>query len=297
MPVIGNQVGLTLDRIVLATDFSPVSARAAAYAQGLSKRFSSSLSLIHIMDLSATAHPEYALVGLPIDDMRNAGTENQDRLLSEMTSAGVRTTAHTLESHNPSASLVSFAKELRADLIVTGSNARSGLSKAILGSPVDDIIRHASCPVLTIGPKVKIASHEALPFHTIVFATDFSSDAARQANVALSFAQDSIANIYFCHVINHPGKDIAEMISLEMKRESELERLIPQSTYDWCTPECVIEIGNAALHILGLAKRVQADLIVLGAKRTASWFINLVEGTVGQVLMNAECPVMTVCTR
>jgi nucleotide-binding universal stress UspA family protein len=82
-----------------------------------------------------------------------------------------------------------------------------------------------------------------------------------------------------------------------MKFESALERLIPQSTYDWCSPECLVEIGSAAPHILGIAARVQADLIVLGAKPSASWFINLVGGTVGQVLMSAECPVMTVCTR
>ncbi len=295
MPVIGDQVGLTLDRIVLATDFSPVSEMAADYAQGLSKRFASSLSLVHIVDISVASRPEYAVMGLPIDDMRHASAENQERLLNEMTSAGVRTTAHILESHDPSASLVGFAKELRADLIVTGTNARSGLSKMILGSRAEAIIRHASCPVLTIGPNVKTDSYRALPFHTVVFATDFSSNAAKQAAVALSFAQDSVADVYFCHVLARPGKDIAETISLELKRESALERLIPQSAYDWCSPKFVIEIGPTAPNILGLAKKVQADLIVLGAKRSASWFVNLVEGTVGQVLLGATCPVMTLC--
>jgi nucleotide-binding universal stress UspA family protein len=51
MPVIRDQVGLSLDRIVLATDFSPVSEKAVGYAQGLAKRFCSSLSLVHVIDL------------------------------------------------------------------------------------------------------------------------------------------------------------------------------------------------------------------------------------------------------
>jgi nucleotide-binding universal stress UspA family protein len=297
MRVVGDQVGLTLDRIVLATDFSAVSEMAGGYAQGLSKRFSSSLSLVHVVDLSSVSRSEYAEAALPVDEMRRASAENQGQLLSEMTSAGVRTTAHTLESQNPAASLVSFAKELRADLIVTGTNARKGLSKAILGSCAESIIRHASCPVMTIGPKAKPVPRGALSFHTVVFATDFSTDAAKQAVLALNFAQDSVARIYLCHVLDAPGKDVAETIDLEMKFESALERLIPQSTYDWCSPECLVEIGSAAPHILGIAARVQADLIVLGAKPSASWFINLVGGTVGQVLMSAECPVMTVCTR
>jgi nucleotide-binding universal stress UspA family protein len=297
MPVIGDQVGLALDRIVLATDFSPASEMAASYAQSLSKRFSSTLSLVHVLDVSITIRSEYGVVGMPVEEMRQAGVENQQHLLHEMTSAGVRTTTHILESDNPASALVGFAMDLRADLIITGTNARHGLSKLILGSCAESIIRHATCPVLTIGPGNKSKHNVNVPFHTVVFATDFGPNAAKQAVVALGFAQDTVAKIYLCHVLDRPGTDIAETINLELKCESALARLIPQSAYDWCSPECVVEIGSAAPNILSLAQKVHADLIVLGAKRTASWFVNLVEGTVGEVLMAAECPVMTLCAR
>jgi nucleotide-binding universal stress UspA family protein len=129
MPVIGDQVGLALDRIVLATDFSPASEMAASYAQSLSKRFSSTLSLVHVLDVSITIRSEYGVVGMPVEEMRQAGVENQQHLLHEMTSAGVRTTTHILESDNPASALVGFAMDLRADLIITGTNARHGLSR------------------------------------------------------------------------------------------------------------------------------------------------------------------------
>jgi len=48
-------------------------------------------------------------------------------------------------------------------------------------------------------------------------------------------------------------------------------------------------------HILQLAKSKGADLIVLGARRSTSWFTHLTEGTVAQVLAEANCPVMTIC--
>lgn len=295
MPVIGDQVGIALDRIVLATDFSPVSEKAAGYAQGLAKRFSSTLTLAHVVDLSVATRSEEAVVGLPIDEMRHEGAENQERLLNDMTSAGVRTTAHTLESHNPAASIVGFARELRADLIVTGTNARHGLSKAILGSCAEGIIRHASCPVLTIPPRAKQVSKGGFSFHTVLFATDFSSSVALEAAVALSFAQDSVAQIYLYHVLDHAGKDICETVGLELRFEEALGKLIPRSAYDWCSPERVVEGGAVAPGILALAKKVDADLIVLGAKRSGTWYAHLVEGTVGKVLIGAECPVMTVC--
>jgi nucleotide-binding universal stress UspA family protein len=295
MRVIGDQVGLTLDRIVFATDFSPSAERAAGYAQGLAKRFSSSLSLAHVVDLSVTTRLEPAVVGIPIEAMRCWSAEKQERLLNDMTSAGVRTSAHTLEAHNPAQALVAFTKELRADLIVTGTNARHGLSKAILGSCAEGLIRHASCPVLTIGPKVKRAPKGGFSFHTVVFATDFSSNAAREAAVALSFAEDSVARIYLCHVLDHPGKDICETVDMELKFEQALQRLIPPSAYDWIRPEGIVETGEVAPRILALAVKVNADLIVLGAKHSGTWYTHLAEGTIGQVLAGAECPVLTVC--
>lgn len=296
MAAIGDQVGLTLDRIVFATDFSASAEKAAGYARALAKRFSSSLSLAHVIDLSVATRSEAAVVGLPIDDLRHTSAENQEHLLNDMTFAGVRTTAQTLEAHNPAAAIVGFAKELRADLIVTGTNARHGLSKAILGSCAEGIIRHATCPVLTIGPKVKRAPEGGFCFHTVVFATDFSSNAAVVAAVALSFAQDSVAQIYLCHVLDHPGKDSGETVALELKFEEALERLIPRSIYDWISPEPIVGSGEAAPWILSLAKRTGADLIVLGAKRSGTWYAHLIEGTVGQVLTKAECPVLTVCS-
>lgn len=295
MPVIGDQVGLTLDRIVLATDFTPVSEKAATYALGLSKRFASTLSLVHVVDLSVATRSEEAVVGFPIDQMRRDSAENQERLLNEMTMAGVRATAQTLEARLPAASVVRFATELRADLIVTGTNGRHGLSKMILGSCAEGIIRHADCPVFTIGPKAKPAPNGGFSFHSVVFATDFSSNAALEAAVALSFAEDSVAQIYLCHVLDHPGKDIGETACMELKFEEALQRLIPRSAYDWCSPERVVETGEVAPAILHLAEKVNADLIVLGAKHSGTWYAHLVEGTIGKVLMNAECPVMTVC--
>ena len=297
MPVMGDQVGLTLDRIVLATDFSRTSEKATGYAEGLAKRFSSTLTLAHVVDLSAATRCEDVAVGVTVDDTRHESAENQERLLAEMTMAGVRATAHTVESHNPASAVVSFARELRADLIVTATNAHHGLSKAILGSFAEGVIRHADCPVLTIGPNVDGAPEDPLSFHRIVFATDFSADAPRQAQLALSFAQDSRAKIYLYHVLDRLDEDFTEAIESELKFEAALEKLIPRSTYDLCSPECMVENGAVAPQILELADEVRADLIVLGAKHSTSWFTHLIQGTVDKVLAKAQCPVITVCSK
>ncbi len=108
---------------------------------------------------------------------------------------------------------------------------------ALLGSCAEGIIRHSACPVLTVVPRVKHPSTGSLPFNTIVFATDFARDAAGKVSVALAFARDSCAKLYLCHVSSAPGRDISETLRLQLAFETALEKLIPQSTYDWCVPE------------------------------------------------------------
>ena len=56
-----------------------------------------------------------------------------------------------------------------------------------------------------------------------------------------------------------------------------------------------VEHGDAAKAILELAERVEADLIVLGARKATFWLTHVVHGLTPDLLAQATCPVMTVC--
>jgi len=295
MLVIGDEVSLTLDQVVFATDFSPISEMAVAYAGALTKRFASKLTVTHVVDLSVAAVSDAALVGIPIDKMRRDSAEKVENLVNDLSLEGVHALGRTLEARNPAAEVVRLADELRPNMLVIGTHSKTGLQKMILGSFVEGVIHHAHCPVLTIGPKVKASPEEKILFRTIVFATDLHHDSVQKAAVALAFAKDSLAQIYMCHVISHPPSDLVSSLDLQFTSEKQLSKLIPAAAYDWCNPECTVEYGNVAVHILQLAKSKGADLIVLGARRSTSWFTHLTEGTVAQVLAEANCPVMTIC--
>jgi nucleotide-binding universal stress UspA family protein len=83
---------------------------------------------------------------------------------------------------------------------------------------------------------------------------------------ALSFAQDSGAHLYFCYVLGLQTATSWKTELLDGAFQSALKRMIPESSYDWCNPECVVEHGDAVEAIPELATRVHADLIVLGAR-------------------------------
>jgi nucleotide-binding universal stress UspA family protein len=190
--------------------------------------------------------------------------------------------------------LLRVAREHQADLIVAGTHSKSGVDRLILGSTAEDLIRHAECPVLTVGPHAKEAVDGPLAFRTIVYATDFSPKAAKAASYALSFAQDSGAHLVYCYVMED-SPDNRGSAALEQGFEAALKQLVPDSSYDWCSPEFVVEHGDAGNAILDLAARVDADLIVLGARKASFWLTHIERGLTPQLLASAQCPVMTVC--
>jgi nucleotide-binding universal stress UspA family protein len=270
MPVSDVRAEIALDKILLATDFSPAAEIAASYAIALARRFSSTLEL-------TTA-------------IRRSGEVDLQQLAAAI--SGVKVISRAVEGFLIAPLILEAANESKADLIVMGTTAKHGLEKFVLGSTAEEVIRRAACPVLTVGPQVPKAADAPLAFQRIIYMTDFSPRAAKAVSYALSFAQDSGANLYLCHVIEEeemsiPGASAAAFIA-------SLKKLIPESAYDWCNPECVVEHGKAVEVVLELLKRVKSDLIVLGARKSSFGLSYFATGLTPALLANAKCPVLTV---
>ena len=295
MPVIGERVPVSVEKIMLATDFSSASEKAASYAKALALRFSSVVEITHIFDSSAIATCEEAWVGVSINERRKTSNESLDRLRDDFVSSGIEARAISSEGHRAASVLLKIATERDVDLIVTGTQSKAGMERLILGSTAEQIIRNADRTVLTVGPKAKPIEDIPLIFRNIVYATDFTNAAKKAAIYALSFAEDSGAHLYFCHVIGPQEPTAAGQELSEGAFQRVLKNMIPEIAYDWCDPECVVEHGYAGEAILKLAERVQADLIVLGARKASFLLTHIERGLTPELLAQATCPVMTIC--
>jgi nucleotide-binding universal stress UspA family protein len=293
MPVL-QRVSVSLRNILFATDFSSASDLAASYARALALNFRSAVEIVHVFDPSKVTSYVEAILGVPVKDRRQVVNDTLEQLRSEFASAGIEARSSSPEAHRPQAALLKLSKEHDADLIVAGTHSRWGFERLAIGSTAEELIRNAVCPVLTVGPHATPAPDGPLVFRTIVYATDFSVEAAKAAAYALSFAQDSGGHLYFCHVAQAEAT-AGERKSLDTRFKADLKRMIPESSYEWCTPETVVEHGDAAAGILNLAERVHADLIVLGARNASFWLTHIEHGLTPDLLAEATCPVMTVC--
>lgn len=142
-------------KIVCAFDFTDRSRAAAQVAVDLARRAGGSVELVHVMKPGSVDVLALAADSVLLDDeireqveVRLAG--ESARLWTE----DVHVTPHVPEGDIEPA-LIARANELKADLIVTGTHARSALRRLILGSVGEGIARCADRAILVVPPGVQ----------------------------------------------------------------------------------------------------------------------------------------------
>jgi universal stress protein A len=139
--------------ILVPTDLSEGAEEALDYACEIATKFGATVHLLNVIGIPTLGVPELgiALTSTMIDSMVR---DNQEAL--EKLGESKRHLAHLgqllLRTGDARDSIVQVAKELGADLIVMGTHGRRGVTRALLGSVTEAIVRSAPCPVLTVRP-------------------------------------------------------------------------------------------------------------------------------------------------
>jgi universal stress protein A len=139
-----------LRTILVPVDFSERSRAALNYAITLARDFGGSLVVLHVLDpLLAAGRLESARLRQLKTSSRSEADEQLQALGRELAPSGVRT--RLFLRHGPATNIiVAFAVVKKADLIIMGSQGRTGLSRLLIGSVAEQVVRHAPCPVLVV---------------------------------------------------------------------------------------------------------------------------------------------------
>jgi nucleotide-binding universal stress UspA family protein len=138
-------------RIVAPTDFSDCAEEAWSLAQRVAQRLGSEIVLVHVfVEPPVYGDPPAALAALRV--LAEAEKWVADELGKWADAARKRgiTVRTVVRRGSPSAEIVALASEEHADLVIMGTHGRGGVSRVLLGSVADRVIRTASCPVLTV---------------------------------------------------------------------------------------------------------------------------------------------------
>ena len=294
MTITQEPVAVSIDTILLATDFSGASEKAASYAKAIARRFGSTLEMVHVVSPSAVAICDEAAGCMPLPDNISSDEAAQMRTQASFIEAGVTTKSFTTEGQDAAQTILQLAHQHHADLIVAGTQSKTGVERLFLGSTAEKLIRTAEFPVLTIGPSAAWPAEGPLEFRCIVYATDFSTQSAKAARYALAFATQHGARLCCCFVENTEAEVPAMRANSTADFTEALRRMMPESGPDAYRPEFFVEHGDPAEGILTLAHRVGADLIVLGPRKASFWLKYVNRGLTPSVLAEAKCPVLTI---
>ncbi|HEV2399307.1 MAG TPA: universal stress protein [Candidatus Sulfotelmatobacter sp.] len=298
---------LSVKNVLFATDFSPTSEAALPYAVAISRRFGSTLHAVHVLSdtglLMMTGGVDYVSMGTIYEDAHNEAKERLEKIAEHLEGIPYRNYVRHGQIWKNLAAIVA---ENQVDLMVVGTHGRTGFGKLLLGSVAESILRHAPCPVLTVGPNVsgraKLPEFKGqgrdlapveLELRQIVFATNFASSAALVAQDAAALAQEFRARLTLMHVMEdytHLGSDPAP-IEENLHR---LRELIPRNSQLQYIPETLLEFGHAPDRILKAAEERETDMIILGARSSEVGSTHLPWSTAHHVIAQAQCPVLTI---
>lgn len=139
---------MKITNILVPVDHSPCSEQALDYAMQLATKLDAKVHLLSVIGIPTYGVPDLG-VGITAPMMDNLIADNQralDRLAKDRPAVG-QTLVRAGDARDV---ILQTAEELKVDLIVMGTHGRRGISRALLGSVTEMIVRTSPVPVLTV---------------------------------------------------------------------------------------------------------------------------------------------------
>ena len=132
-----------LKKILAPTDFSELSARGVRYACQLAKDVGAEVIIFNVVIVD-----ESGINKREVEEHKQRLNEFVAKNVAEV-GANLRI-REVVNAGQPYGCIVDCAENERIDLIVMSSHGRSGLSRMMIGSVTDKVLRCAPCPVLVV---------------------------------------------------------------------------------------------------------------------------------------------------
>lgn len=285
----------SIQRVLFAVDLSPASEHVASHVRNLIDLYGAQLWVAHVVEPSTSPNA----VAVHSQGALELAKQHFDRFTGSEAMRGLRFQT-VLRPGELCPVLSEVVEQNGIDLIVAGTHGRGWLGRLVVGSSAEMIVRHATCPVLTVGPHVPAAADGQLL--RILFPADTQGISEHALPYAVRLANEHNAQIVFVHVLHR------EAMPLDYPDEEPIDDERYAQAMDWMSrnliarggefrrqPELMVESGVAADAIIEVAKKVGADVIVMPVRRSnahgrprAPW------STAYRILAQAACPVITV---
>jgi nucleotide-binding universal stress UspA family protein len=205
-----------------------------------------------------------------------------------------------VEADAPAERVLAYLEDEDIDLLVMGTHGRRGLSRALLGSVTEELVRQAPCPVFVVRSDEEVRSQQHA-IRRVLVPIDFSAASKGAIEHATEIAQTYGAEIHLLHVVEevvYPstyglGDAYFPTQNVIRKVEETLAGMAREEIgYEHVTVSTVV--GYAPLSIIDFVQNNEIDLVVI-ATHGRSGFDRMLLGSVAErVIRRAPVPVLVV---
>lgn len=288
-------------RVLTATDMLDACDAALVTALEIAKQNQGKLFVMHVLEPSYfhECGPRESVKDFKTGEDVAASQEYQNTVKDELD----KKCAGTLRQYGnyqidiaygrPSIEIRRWARKTGADLIVLGPHAgkeEEGLIGTTIGNTVEDVIVHATSPVMVVN---RLVPREKLHFKKIMVSVDFSRSCKEALKFAIKLAEKYESKLLLFHMFNVSGSEQSESQEDVRSSEDKLKRFyaIPQHIEHVYN---ILQGTQPYLEILKYSREKDVDLIVMGSHTTVEdkrWYVG---SSVEQVSAQSVCPVTIV---
>ncbi len=303
---------LLTDDIEIAPEREKRSSAVKTCATNIARKLGCSIDLVHVEDYQfyPVSVPQYKPM------VESYFQTQQNKLTAAANAFKVRTKPIFLNGEPVRKILSLAAKRDAYEMIVLGTHGRTGLSRLILGSVAEEVIRQARIPVMTVGPKAQEKASRVLSQSKvrILVPTGLTPNSNRAEEYSMSLAKRLDAEVVFFHSMRealHPVLQSAFTAPTASPQIRKFYEEVKGSAIKQLAKkaEAATKKGVSATYVLDEKTSLSSDAILKEATRSESSLI--VMGTHGRslfagaffgrsvrgVILNAPIPVVTVRSR
>lgn len=285
---------LNIRRILFPTDFSEGAARAFPRAVTLADEHDAELHLLNVTGSHGETEPSLPVSRSTLHEWLGAPVRTHGSDLDALSIV-----QNQVEGDAPPEEITTYVEAQEIDLVVMGTHGRRGAQRLLLGSVTEEVVRKASCPVLTVRTDAEETSSQGV--RRILVPVDFSDASKMAVRHAKELAQPDEAQLDLLHVLEqvvYPsayGVDPAHLATQEVlgRVEKSLGDIAREDAgYD--RVQTSVKVGYAPLTILDYAEDNEIDLIVI-ATHGRTGFDRVLLGSVAErVIRRSPVPVFVV---
>ena len=142
-----NEEGFNIEKVLVAVDLTPHSEKTVAYGAEFAKSVGASVTLLHVFPPEPTVEFASERVFESFERSRRLMTERLTKLIEQVREAGVKCD-RDFRVGDPAEKIADSAKDLHADLIITGAHNPGFLGRLFGLDQPPRTLHRAGCPVL-----------------------------------------------------------------------------------------------------------------------------------------------------